>query len=751
MMQFCYFIMGILVSRGAMLGSYAPFGTAFLAAVPYQNIWASLGGAVLGYILPSSIHSGIRYIASILAVAAIRWTLNDLKQINTRALFAPLVAFAPTAATGIAMTTVMGFTSKSIVMVLTESLLSAAAAYFFARTLTLWSANKGIHSLDQQEFACISMTVCIGILSLASLTLGGASLGRIFAVLIVLLCAKYAGVAGGSVSGIAAGIVFSISSTSFTYLSGAYAFGGMMAGLFSPMGKVGTAAAFILSNAIVSFESGDLTTVITGVYEVMAATLLFMLIPKKATDQLSKLFVKPSEQIRTDGLRKSIIMRLDFAARALSAVSDSVDSVSKKLLKLNTPNIKGVFSKAIDETCHRCGLKVFCWEREYDHTMKAFREIEAPLLNSGAIDEKDFSSSFLSRCCKSLEMTTSINRCYDEFVAKEAAERRMGEIRGVIGEQFSGMGELLSDIASEFENYETFHQEATQRINALLKSWGIIPVDISCRVDKFQRMSVEIETLGMDQRKINKFQLAKEISKACGRTMDTPCISYTPDRCRIQLSERPRFAVEIGSAQHICNNGKLCGDNYCYFNDGMGRVIAVISDGMGTGGRAAVDGAMATGIMAQLAKAGLGFDCALRIVNSALLVKSGEESLATLDIVCIDLFTGKIDFLKAGAPVTFAKKNGKVTCIEAPSLPAGILTNIHFSEAKITLQEDDWILMISDGAIATGDRWIEEELKDWKDGSPQEFVNDIVDKSSKRRKDGHDDDVTALAIRLKEH
>ncbi len=36
-----------------------------------------------------------------------------------------------------------------------------------------------------------------------------------------------------------------------------------------------------------------------------------------------------------------------------------------------------------------------------------------------------------------------------------------------------------------------------------------------------------------------------------------------------------------------------------------GRFVAIISDGMGTGGRAAVDGAMASNIMGNLVKAGL--------------------------------------------------------------------------------------------------------------------------------------------------
>ena len=88
------------------------------------------------------------------------------------------------------------------------------------------------------------------------------------------------------------------------------------------------------------------------------------------------------------------------------------------------------------------------------------------------------------------------------------------------------------------------------------------------------------------------------------------------------MSERPAYETEAGDGQHVCNNGSLCGDYCSYFNDGMGRMVMIISDGMGSGGRAAVDGAMAAGILAKLAKAGISFDCALRIVNSALLVKS---------------------------------------------------------------------------------------------------------------------------------
>ena len=57
--------------------------------------------------------------------------------------------------------------------------------------------------------------------------------------------------------------------------------------------------------------------------------------------------------------------------------------------------------------------------------------------------------------------------------------------------------------------------------------------------------------------------------------------------------------------------------------------------------------------------------------------------------------------------------------------------------------------MVSDGAVANGDEWLEQALGQWKGEDEQELADYIVKQASLRRTDGHDDDVTAIAIRLK--
>lgn len=749
LVQIVYFGLGILASRGTVFGGYSPFGVALAASAPFPNLIAVTAGTIVGSLLPGAVNEGIRYLAAILATAAIRWTLNDLKKLNQSQLFAPIVAFVPIFATGLAISTASLITSTTIVSNLTEAMLAAGAAYFFTQTIKTLSGNKGIATLNQQELACMALTGCIGILAFSNVMIGYVSVGRILAVLAVLFCAQYGGVGGGSISGIATGIIFSLSSASLSYIAGAYAFGGLIAGLFSPLGRIAVAAAFILSNGIVALQTGNTATVVAGAYEVMAATLIFMLIPKSATQGLAQIFTTPADNPSADGMRRSVIMRLDFASKTLSDVSGCVDEVSKKLKKISVSDFNQVYQKTATSVCGRCGLKALCWQQEYSNTMNAFNDLTQALKTKHKITQEDFPRQFLERCKKVPEVVGAVNQYYIGYETNAAADRRITEVREVVYDQFCGMSEILEDMAQELELYEKYDFTLGEQLCAMLRASGVLPIDVSCRVDRYNRLSVEIEAAKEEAASLFKKDLLRQIDRVCGRKMDAPCISTAPDRCRIQLSERPAYQAKLAVAQHVCNNGSLCGDYCSYFNDGMGRMVMIISDGMGSGGRAAVDGAMAAGILSKLAKAGISFDCALRIVNSALLVKSGDESLATLDVARVDLFSGKVEFFKAGAAISYVVRKGKIHRVDLSSLPAGILTEISFAKETYQLQDGDRLLMISDGVLTEGDAWLEGELLTWEDQGEEEFAQKIVEQARERRKDGHDDDITVLAARIK--
>jgi stage II sporulation protein E len=131
-----------------------------------------------------------------------------------------------------------------------------------------------------------------------------------------------------------------------------------------------------------------------------------------------------------------------------------------------------------------------------------------------------------------------------------------------------------------------------------------------------------------------------------------------------------------------------------------------------------------------------------------LLIKSGQESLSTIDICSIDLHSGIAMFYKAGAAPTLIFRSGKVSYIRSSSLPAGILQGVGFDKSTTSLRSGDIILMLSDGVTATGSEWLASELQSQDKTDMEQLAQAIAETSRYRRIDGREDDITVIAMRV---
>lgn len=320
------------------------------------------------------------------------------------------------------------------------------------------------------------------------------------------------------------------------------------------------------------------------------------------------------------------------------------------------------------------------------------------------------------------------------------------ELRMVASDQFFSISDMLGDLAFEFNEAEIFDYKSAGKIRRMLGEYDIYPENISVIVDKFDRMRIEIlassKTNGIDNPKIKN-----EISKICGRDFEKSRVNYSGSNVMMTVIERPNFKMSFGFSQYSAE-GKLCGDTVKIVNDSKGHMIFIISDGMGKGGRAALDGAMGAGLLSKLLSAGFGFDSSLKVVNSALLVKSSDESLATLDCACVDLFTGKCEFYKAGAPLSYIVKNNSISKCELSSMPAGILRGIEFAKRTTVLNVDDEIILMSDGVTDAGEEALLNFLKYEDSDNPNEKAQAILDFAVSHTPERHRDDMSVIVAKL---
>ena len=676
---------GFLTARGLVFGKYAPFAAAGAAAAPFSTMWAVILGGAVGYLFPSPVDIPARYIAALLAVGAIRWSLSELKSIRDHPVFAPVTAFLPLLSTGIAMVFLNGSLSNVLAMYIAESFLAAGTAYFLRRTVQLLETHRETAVFDSGDVAAVIVSLGVLLLSFSNVTVSHISVGRVLIVLTVLVCARIGGLAGGAVAGIAAGTV-----------------------------------------------------------EVAAASILYMLLPQSR--RLSNLFTAHGDRLPGDSLRKNVILRLRYTAEAMRSASDSVDRISEKLETTAAADLPHVYGRAAEKVCTGCSQCAVCWRKNRDETQKTFSRLSYLLRERGKIERSDFDVPFLTRCNRAMELRDAVNGEYRELLAKESARMRAEQVRAIVEEHFRSTAQMLGDMAEEFEQYQRFDEDSAEQVREVLRHRELTPIEVCCRIDKFGRMTIEANICRTHGVHINKGQLTREISGACGRTFTQPSVTAAGDTLKLQMCQKPVYTVQRGFAQHAANGASLCGDCAEAFSDGSGRYISVLSDGMGTGGRAAVDGTMTAGMAQSLLKAGIGFESTLKMINSAMLAKGGEESLATLDVACIDLFTGHVSLRKAGAAGTVLRRRKKTEYLEAKSVPVGILPEIAFARSEKDLDAGDMLVMVSDGVTASGTEWLCDLIANYEDDDPQALSERIVERAVKDRADGHEDDVSAVVL-----
>jgi len=739
--------MGFLSARGLVFGKYAPFTAAVAAALPFRSMWMAVLGGSVGYLFPSPVDVPARYIAALLAVGTIRWTLSELKAVRDHPVFAPTVAFLPLIATGLTLSLVNHSLSSVTALYVAESFLAAGTAYFLKRTVVLLETRQESAVFDSGDVAAIIVTLGVLLLSFSSVTISGVSVGRVLIVLTILLCARLGGLSGGAVAGIAAGAVQGLSTAGLSYLSGAYGLGGLMAGVFSPLGKIAVAVAFVISNGIASLQVNGSAQVLYGAIEVAAASVLYMLLPQSR--RLQNLFAVRHDKLPGDTLRKNVIFRLRYASDAMQGASEAVDKISRTLQENAADDFPAIYARVAEKVCGDCSQCAVCWRKNRDETQKCFSRLTFPLREHGRIDRGDFDIPFLTRCGRAGEIRDAVNSEYKELLARESARMRAEQVRIVVEEHFRSTAQMLGDMAEEFEQYQHFDEESAEQTREVLRRHDLVPIEVCCRIDKFGRMTVEAHVVHSRGTHVNKGQITRALSSACGRTFAQPAVTTAGDRMRIQWSQKPVYNVLRGFAQHAAGGAALCGDCATAFTDGSGRYFAVLSDGMGTGGRAAVDGTMTASMAQSLLKAGISFESTLRMINSAMLAKGGEESLATLDVVSVDLFTGEVRLRKAGAAGTVLRRKKKTEYLEARSAPVGILPEVHFARSEKTVESGDMIVMVSDGVTAAGTEWLTDLVGNYMDDDPQVLAEQIVDRAVKDRRDGHEDDVSAVVLMVR--
>ncbi len=738
----CFFAT-FFMARCPILNQTAPFGVGLAAGLPGEYGLSSALGGLMGYWFPLGESETIHYMGATALAGFLAWILNGYISLACRPLFSAI--FSGGSVLGMMLLLLLaGEGDFSVVSIIGDSCLAAGTAYFFANSSSLFPNVSKPYSTRELTAGAIAITLLLT--SLYSLQYNDISPARILAIVLILLCAYHGKEAFGTIAGVAVALSVYLADPDSKTVALALCLGGLVAGLCVPLQKIGVCVGFLLANGFLILPDYH-PLWLPHIYESVTAIIIFMVLPAKLTRPLCTWLSYDHSTDSAKGLRDNIVLRLSFAGEAVRDVSQTVEEVATRLKRLNAPTFERVFQRTEQDACQSCSMRIFCWESNRGETLSALLKGVKQLRKDSTIETKDLPESFVKQCLHPTRVIDGLTRHFSDYLIKDAAERRLDEIRQVIAEQFQGVSDMLIGLSEEFRTDHQYDRAVCEELRSAFLNMGVEPMDISCQIDRYQHLTAEIRLDAKEEQRIHRSVLMRTLKETCGRKFEVPTITPVGDTLLLTLSEQAEFSVDFGVAQFSFQDNKLCGDAYHSFFDGRGRFVMIISDGMGKGGRAAVDGVMASGLMARLLKAGFAPNSALKIVNSAMLYKSTDESLATIDVTVLDLFGGRAEFFKAGAPATLLRRNGKAAMVLGENLPAGILQGVEFDYQYTTLTQGDIVVMMSDGALGDGTDWIGVELEVWKRGNAQALAEHLADYARRRCPNGHGDDITiAVAI-----
>ena len=675
-------VFGFLAAGTNLGGSGAPLCTALASVIPFVCGAAAFGGALGSFFLNGTIPS---FVTEIIAMPAVILARSAVTYLFGKKL-SPAATGVLAASAYVICGTVSAFackiTAALILAIFFRGIICGGAAYFAAKAFSLIRDGFALSYENAVPFTVVyALAVCM----LCGISLGSVNVGRTAGMFFTAVMAYRYGLAGGGAAGAVSAFAFGAAMPSMSASAAVSVCSGLVLGGLSKKSKLVSGAAFLGTAIAGSLIYGMPSDTLRLIPDMTIAAALFYVVPEKLYSKpFGRTFSPSSSAVEMYG------NRLKFAA---SAVADVKECFTKAATVFERREQKSdIASEVCCKVCTMCRSSAFCGEGE-EHRIRVYlRPAEELLEKKGFVTENELHKGL--ECCPN---KSRLAETFNELYRLARIERNSGNVadsmREITVEQLSCAEDMLNGFGRTSDLFPHFDEKLSELVREALSESGV-KGSAAVFADRDGRLYAECFFDGL--LKVKTSELTARLCAVCDCEFEEPEVISLPPVTRLCFHEQTVFQAEIGRA---AANGRedTSGDSDACFSDGFGNVYVLVSDGMGSGVRAAVESSMAVSLIMRIIRAGLGINAAVRIINMLLMTKSAEETFATVDLLKINLFTGKSEIVKLGAAQSFFKTNGTVKTIESWSTPVGIVSTMEILHRSVQLSDGDEAVIITDG------------------------------------------------------
>ncbi len=740
------FLLSLLLSRATILGNMSPFGLAFISAqCGFNRGFFAIIGSFLGYFSVNTGIYSIKYLtASILTIAA-AYIVRDFKFFEKK-VFMPCTTALSISFTGIMFLINAGFSFTGLVLLLSEILITGILTFFYIPAI-----QNAQNSNDKMHFGGKCVLFGSVLISLYPITiLDILSPARLIALITVLIISYIGGFMKGSSVGVAMGMILDAAAGITPFFTCTFGFCALISGVFNQSGRVIFVCIYIISNATVSLLGIDDVRFLSGIYESILASALFILIPHNVL-QAVRIKMQGDTVKSGDYIKKMRETAKKYANDACSAFNEMYMTMSKTMPHDAKPrriqdDISAVFDSAANQICKKCVLCSSCWEKDYMSTISALNDATNAMIARGRAVPEDFPIHFSARCIKFPSFLIYINEGLATLLARSRYKEKLQDNKILIAEQYAGITSVLRQIAYNLSDSPEFIPLSERKLRKYAEAFGNIST-VTCYRDPSGHIRAELTGDGVYKIMEQAHAFSVGLSGILDVKFTLPEQICDSEGVRVILKQKENYHANIGVGMCQAKGSLISGDTSTYFITDYGKAYMLLCDGMGTGAEAYAESKTALRLIERFLRAGISPEEALRTITPAIKLRHEQSSFVTIDIAQIDLFTCACEIYKCGAAPTYIVSKNSVKKITSNSMPAGI-NEQHGKICDITklkLSPDDLLVMVSDGV---SDGLDDNELVRLIQANNNSLPREIAAKLIEHMQNNKFDDKTSLVMKL---
>lgn len=393
--------------------------------------------------------------------------------------------------------------------------------------------------------------------------------------------------------------------------------------------------------------------------------------------------------------------RLRGYAESFQGLSQIFYSMSKKKNTYPMDELGQVQDELTGKICASCECCALCWERDSSPLYGALAQMLGRIWQNGKAAGED-EEQLGQYCKKSRDMVEEALRVFQRVNLNHAWYNRLLENRQVIAEQLDAMAYIMEDCAREEQVLDAQEKRSLAEIRYQAKEQGIVVEELHLirRVDGRIKMEAALRSRFGGCISLKPFLRAAEhtLGKNLRATADARSF-IGKESAKFVFYEDTNYRSVQGIARLKKDDAKISGDNFSFLELDRGELLLGLSDGMGSGSTACKESEMVLDLVERFMAAGFSVETAIRMMNSAMVMKGENDLYSTVDLCRVDLYSGVGQIYKIGAAATFIKRKDGVECIRSESLPVGVQAGVEIETHDICLSDGDFVVMVTDGVL----------------------------------------------------